>query len=150
MDMRNNDRKPIVELAQLPTRRQLERVVSQNFDSFYRQRVGCSPQKVTCTIFANYLVIVADQAITPVEQAIKETGQIEIVCEIRERINKILKSQLKKLVEELVMVEVVDLICGHNFESGRVMAIAILNEPPQVRSRKLNFEAQADLAKNQI
>lgn len=150
MDMRNNDRKPIVELAQLPTRRQLQRSVSQNFASFYRQRVGCSPQKVTCTIFANYLVIIAEKAITPVEETIKETGQIEIIFEIRQGINKILKSQLKKLVEELVMVEVIDLICGHNFESGRVMAIAVLIRPPQVRGRELNFDAQVNLAKNQI
>lgn len=133
MDIIKNNKLQIKK-TELPTRKQLERAISQKFYALYRQKIGCSPGKVTCTIYANYLIIVAEEAITPLELTIKKNGQVEILFEIRQSINRVLKTQLKKLVEEIAVVGIVDLICDLSFDSRRMMAIAILAELPQVRN----------------
>lgn len=136
MDIKENNKQTPIRTTETLTRKQLEREISQSFYAFYRQTVGCSPQKVNCNLFANYLVIVAEEGITPLELTIKKSGEIEILCEMRRSINQVLKFRLKELVEEKAIVEVIDLICELNFDTGRIIATALLLEPPLLRSKK--------------
>ena len=122
--------------ADLPTRKQLERSIAHSFAKFYSQRLGCATPQVICTIFANYVIIVADKATTPVEKLIKEIGQINTLLEIRQKIDKILQPHLKKLIQEEIAVEIEDFICQLNLESDRMFAIANLKHEPKIRLKK--------------
>lgn len=146
MDTKNNNKKLPLKTTNLPTRKQLERIITQSFREFYRQRLGCNLQKASCTLFCNYLVIVAEEGITPIEKTIKELGQIETLLEIRQSINRVLKPQLKEIIQEIVVVEINDIICHLNFDSGRLMAIAVFNESPKIRSKKSKVKTRQPTA----
>lgn len=132
MDIQNNS-----QFRELPTCKQLERAISQNFYASNRQTIGYSPQKISCTIFNNYLVIVGEEAITPLESTMKNSGRVEILREVRRSINQALQSQLEMTIRNIAKVEVIDSICQLNFDTGRLMAIALLKQPPQTRSKKI-------------
>ena len=98
--------------------------------------MGFSPQEVVCKLFKNYLILVVEEAVSPLEQTISKSGHTEILREIRQSINPVMKSELKKLVKETAAVEIIDLVCDLNIDSHRLMAIALLSEPPVVRVKK--------------
>lgn len=137
MDIKNNN-----QYRELPTCKQLERAISQNFYACNRQTIGYSPQKINCTIFENYLVIVGEEAITPLESTIRNSGRVEILREVRRSINQALQSQLEKSIKNIAKVEVIDSICQLNFDTGRLMAIALLQQPPQTRSKKISRKVE--------
>lgn len=130
MDTKTNKHK-----LKLKTRKQVEREISQKLYAFHKHNLGCSPQKVVCYLFANYLIVVVEDAITPLELTIRKKGKIEILLEIRQTINRVLKSKLQKIVEELLLVKTIDIICDLNFDSHRMMAMALLTETPKLRSK---------------
>ncbi|MEM7761884.1 MAG: Na-translocating system protein MpsC family protein [Cyanobacteria bacterium P01_A01_bin.40] len=136
MDIKNNNLP--IKAVDLPTLKQLERTITQKFHALYRLKIGCSPRKATCTIFKNYLVIVAEDVLSPLELTIKNSGQAEFLEEIRQSINRVIRFELRKLLEEIAKVEIVDLVCKRNLDSNRIIAIAILSNAPQVR-RKSNI-----------
>lgn len=128
-------------INQLPTSKQLERTISQKFAALYRHKLGYFLRQVQCKIFDNYIVIVADNAITPLELMIRNSGQIETLLEMRRSIDPVLKSQLSLAIEEIISVKVEDALCELNFETNRMMAIAILAETPKVRSSKKLYKS---------
>lgn len=122
--------------TELLTIKQLERAISQSFFAVYRQKLGCSPQKVICNICDNFLVIVAEEGSTPLELTMHKKGQTEIVSTIRHSVNRVLKIELSKIIQELALLEVVDLGCEFNIDSHRLIATAILERSPSVRSKR--------------
>lgn len=119
-----------------PTRKQLERSISHDFAKFYTCRLGWTPQNVDCTIFAKYLIIVTEEAITPVEKAIKALGEFDILLQTRQSIDRAIRPQLSELIWKQVAVEVEDLFCNTNFDTGRTIAFANLAREPQFRAKK--------------
>ena len=134
MDKINN--RLSVESTELLTQKQLERAVSQKFFELYRRKVGCSPKKVTCFIFDKVLVILAEGASTSLEIAMQEKGKGEIVSAIRHSVNRVVKTEIRKIVEELAAVKITDLCCEINSDSHRLVATAILEKAPLLRSKK--------------
>lgn len=134
MDVKN-EKQLLIKTSQLPTVKQLERTIYQNFSTLYKLKVGWSPQRINCTIFQNYLVIVAEQALSPLEMNIKQSGQTNVLLKIRENIDQIISQELQQLIEKITGVEVIDLVCRLNLNSNRLMAIAMLAESPEVRTK---------------
>lgn len=130
MDTKINNHK-----SNLKTRKQVEREISHKFYTFYKRTLECTPQKVICYISAHYLILLAEEAVTPLELTISQKGQTEILLEIRQNINRVLKSQLQKIVEEITGVGIIDIICDLNFNSHRMMAMALLTYAPELRSK---------------
>ena len=134
--MNDNSNKPNLHL---PTRKQLERSISHDFAKFYAWRLGWSPRNVACTIFANYLIIVAEEALTPVETAIKALGEVDILLQTRQSIDKAIEPQLSELIWKQIAVEIEDLFCNINFDTGRMIAFANLAEEPRFRAKKSKY-----------
>lgn len=134
MDIKNKDCPPIA--TKLLTHKQLEREVAHQFQALNRQILGCCSQKASCTIFNNYLNIVVENAITPLESTMYEKGQIEMLCILRQTIDHVLKDRLSIIIQEVTSVEVKDLVCQLSLDTGRLIAMAVLSKFPPVRSKK--------------
>src|ERR671933_1514581 len=117
-----------------PTRGQLERLLSQQLQALYREQLGHQPSKVTCQLFDEKLAVIVEDSITPPEQLLANTGQIELAEQVRSDLDKAIQPQLKELIEEVLGVAVLDLLSDATLETGRTGIIAVLDLTPEVRN----------------
>lgn len=116
-----------------PTSGQLERTISQQLQAFYREKIGQRPSKAICQIFDDSLVTVLESTIAPAEQTLIEAGQMDLAQTLRSELHRILKPQLKTLVEEITQVPVLAIMMDSEFERGSSTVVAILASIPPVR-----------------
>lgn len=117
-----------------PTRGQVERTLSQRIQALYRNQLGHQPSKVSCQIFDTKIVIILEDAITPPEQLLADSGQEELAEQVHTDLNKAIQPQLKVLIEEVLGVSVIDLLSDATLETGRTGTIAVLANVPQLRN----------------
>lgn len=121
--------------SQLPTFGQLERKLSQSIQKLYREELEHWPQKVICKFSSNHLSIVIEDALTAVEETlVNEDGVNKTVKSLNVAINDAIESKLKKTVEAILAVEVVDVLFDCNIETKRAGAIIMLSQLPKARS----------------
>jgi len=132
----------------LPTRKQLERDIAHKFNAFNYKILGSRSAKMTCTIFENYLAIVGESAMTPVEQTIYQKGQGDIILAIRESVNQTLQQQLEQIIKELVRVEPLDSFCKLSLNTGRLIIFVILSETPAFRIKRVRNKNHVSLSEN--
>lgn len=117
----------------VPTRGQLERTLSQRIQALYSDQLGHQPSQVTCQIFGEKIAIILENALTPPEQLLANTGRGDLAEQVRSDLDEALQPQLKALIEDVVGVAVIDLLTDANLETGRNGTIAILATAPPVR-----------------
>lgn len=117
-----------------PTRGQLERILSQRLQAFYREQLGHQPSKVTCQLFDEKLAVIVENSITPPEQLLANSGQIELAEQVRSDLDKAIQPQLKALIEDVLSVSVLDILSDATLETGRTGIIAVLDITPEVRN----------------
>lgn len=117
-----------------PTRGQLERTLSQRIQALYRDQLGHQPSQITCQIFEEKIAIILENAITPPEQLLANSGQEELAEQVRTDLEKALEPKLKALIEEVVGVSVIDLLSDAKIDTGRTGTIAVLANAPKVRN----------------
>ena len=120
--------------SQQQTAGQLERQVSQKIQAFYRIQLGHQPSKIMCQLFDSKLAIVIEDSVTQPEQLLAEEGQSELAEQVRHDLDKVLRPQIIKLIEEALSVEVLDLMSDATLETGRTGMIAVLGDTPDVRN----------------
>ena len=119
---------------ELYTRGQLERELSQKIQAFYRSHLGHRPSKVTCQIFNTKLAVIIEDSITNAEQILFDEGKNDLANKVRSSLDNAIKPDLKKLIEEITKVTVLDMLSDATLETGRTGIIVILEESPQVRN----------------
>lgn len=120
--------------ASYPTRGQVERTLSQRIQALYRTQLEHQPSRVVCQIFDEKVAIILEDSITQPEQLLVSQGQEELAEKVRAGLDEALQPQLKSLIEEVVGVAVIDLLSNAKLDTGRSATIAILADPPQLRS----------------
>lgn len=113
-------------------REQLQQVLSQRIQALYRNQLGHQPRTVTCQLFEEKLAIVIEGSLTKSEQLLLKSGQGELVQEMRSDLEVAIQPQIKKLIEEVMNVPVIDLLSDATLETGRTGAIAVLATTPQL------------------
>ena len=113
---------------------QLERTLSQRLQALYRDQLGQRPSKVTCQIFDSKLAIVLEDAVTRPEQLLAEEGQKALAEQVRADLDQALRPQIRRLIEEVLQVDVLDLLSDAKLNTGRTGIIAILSATPTVRN----------------
>jgi uncharacterized protein YbcI len=119
-----------------PTSGQLERTLSQRIQSFYRDRLGHQPSKVTCQLFDEKVAIIVENSITPAEELLVTKGDEQLAERVRSSLDEAIKPQLKELIEEILNVGVVDLLSDATLETGRTGIIGVLTASPQVSNQE--------------
>lgn len=115
------------------TKGQLERSLSQKVQALYRQQLGHQPGKVSCQLCGEKFIIFLEDSITQPEQLLVDKGQEDLAEDVRTNLDEIMQPQLKKLVEEVSGVDVLDLLSDATLESGLTGIIAVLKERPALR-----------------
>lgn len=113
---------------------QLERSLSQKIQALYRTQLGRRPSRITCQLFESKLAIILEDSVTQPEQLLAEEGKEELAEQVRASLDQALRPQLKKLIEEIFQVNVLDLLSDATLETGRTGIIAVLESLPQVRN----------------
>ena len=133
----------------LPTRGQLERQLSQTLQSLYRDKFGHLPSKVVCHLFADKVVIIAENTVTSVEKLLLKNSQVDLAGDVRSVVNEIFALELKQKIAEILEVEVIDLIGDSCSNSEYLGMIAILSDVPKVRlARKTKNRKTQSINKN--
>ncbi|MBW4446894.1 MAG: DUF2294 domain-containing protein [Spirirestis rafaelensis WJT71-NPBG6] len=117
-----------------PSIGQLEREISQGISSLYNTQLGLRPSKVICHCFDKEIVITLEDSVTLVEQALIDGNYRKLAEEIRVTLNKIIKPQIKDLIEEIIDRNVIDVISNSSLATNRTGIIAILEQSPAVRN----------------
>ncbi|MEC4804837.1 MAG: DUF2294 domain-containing protein [Jaaginema sp. PMC 1079.18] len=117
-----------------PTRGQLERQISQKIQGFYRDKLGHQPSKVTCQIFDTKIAIVLEDSVTPTEQILNKEGREDLAEQVRSSLDEATRPPLKKLIQDVVGIKILDLLSDATVDTGRTGIIAILEDVPDVRT----------------
>ena len=112
------------------TCQQLEQILSQRIQCFYRDRLGHQPANVSCQLFNNNVVIVIEDSLTSSEQVLLKNEQRELAQQVRSDLDKVIQAEIKTLIEEILKVSVIDLLSDATLETGRSATIAVLATVP--------------------
>lgn len=125
----------------LPTSGQLERTLSQRIQALYRNQVGHRLDRVICRIVDQKILIILENAVTPAEQLLANSGKEDLAEEIHSHLNEAIRPQVIELIEEIVGVSVVDLLSDAKLETERTGMIVMLENVPRMGDRPINQKA---------
>lgn len=117
-----------------PTIGQLEREIAQRVSALYYEQLGQRPSQVVCHFFDTELVISLENSATLVERALIAGGYENLAEQVRLFLDKIIKTQLQILLEEVIGKPIVDLMTNTNLATGRSGIIVVLKQLPEVRN----------------
>ncbi|NEP18170.1 MAG: DUF2294 domain-containing protein [Leptolyngbya sp. SIO4C1] len=121
----------------LPTAGELERLLSQSIQSFYREAFGQKPKRIICHLFSRELAVVAEGTPTKLEQFLKLNEFGPFAQQLRLDLDQLTKPRLISLIEEILAVPVIELLVSTGLESGYTGMLAVLAETPPVRNPDL-------------
>ncbi|MEH2259590.1 DUF2294 domain-containing protein [Nostoc sp.] len=131
-----------------PTIGQLETEISQRIINLYNDRLGKSPSQIICHFFDTEIVISIENSVTPAEQTLLKGGYDTLAEQVRLYLEKIIKPDLKNLIEEIIGQPVLYLMTNTNLRTGRTGIVVILKELSEVRNPesipKVNVRNLAD------
>ncbi|OYD92051.1 hypothetical protein CDG76_25835 [Nostoc sp. 'Peltigera membranacea cyanobiont' 210A] len=131
-----------------PTIGQLETEISQRIISLYNDRLGKSPSQIICHFFDTEIVISLENSVTQAEQTLLKGGYDTLAEQVRFYLEKIIKPDLKNLIEEIIGQPVLYLMTNTNLATGRSGIVVILKELPELRNPesipKINVRNLAD------
>lgn len=131
-----------------PTIGQLETEISQRIISLYNDRLGKSPSQIICHFFDTEIVISLENSVTQAEQTLLKGGYDTLAEQVRLYLEKIIKPDLKNLIEEIIGQPVLYLMTNTNLATGRSGIVVILKELPELRNPesipKINVRNLAD------
>ncbi|MEH2116454.1 DUF2294 domain-containing protein [Nostoc sp.] len=107
---------------------QLERELSQWIIKFYDDRIGKPPSQIICHFFDTEIVISLENSVTQAEQTLLKGGYDNLAEQVRLYLEKIIKPELKSLIEEIIGKSVLDLTINTNLATGRTGIIVVFNQ----------------------
>ncbi|MBN3893143.1 MULTISPECIES: DUF2294 domain-containing protein [unclassified Nostoc] len=131
-----------------PTIGQLETEISQRIINLYNDRLGKSPSQIICHFFDTEIVISLESSVTKAEETLLKGGYDTLAEQVRLYLEKIIKPDLKNLIEEIIGQPILYLMTNTNLTTGRTGIVVILKELPEVRNPesipKINVRNLAD------
>ncbi|MEH1830169.1 MAG: DUF2294 domain-containing protein [Nostoc sp.] len=107
---------------------QLERELSQRIIKFYDDRIGKPPSQIICHFFDTEIVISLENSVTQAEQTLMKGGYDNLAEQVRLYLEKIIKPELKSLIEQIIGKQVLDLTINTNLATGRTGIIVVFNQ----------------------
>lgn len=120
--------------SQRPTRGQLERTLSQQFQKLYRDNLGHATGKISCRLFDDKLTIIIEDSLTQPEQLLLQNSGTQRVEELHADLAKVVRPQLVEIVEKILGLDVIDLMSDTTLETGRTGLVIVLSDRPEMIS----------------
>ena len=121
------------------TRGQAQRTLSQKIQKLYKNQIGHSTGKVTCQIIDNTVMVIAEDALTKLEQLLiegekDESTPVQVdVEQVRSDLDTAIRPLFVDVIQEILSIEVVDVLSDTTLETGRTAIVAVLAETPELR-----------------
>ncbi|MGI0487619.1 DUF2294 domain-containing protein [Pantanalinema rosaneae CENA516] len=131
----------------IPTSGQLERTLSQRILALYRTQTGHRLERVSSQIVDRKVVIVLENSVTQPAQFLLGNGKEELAEEVHLNLNEAIQPQIRKLIEEVVGVAVIDLLSDAKLDTERTGFIALLAETPQLNTRSTASKVSSEARK---
>lgn len=112
------------------TLKELEQKVLQCIQELYVELLAHQPQQVSCQLVDKTLTILIEDSITQPEQILFNSGKQDLVKQVRSNIHFAVESRLRKSIEEIVGVPVIDLFADSTLATRRTSIVAILAAAP--------------------
>ncbi|MEH1944586.1 MAG: DUF2294 domain-containing protein [Nostoc sp.] len=109
---------------------QLEKEISQQIIKLYIDRIGKAPSQIICHFFDSEIVISLENSVTQAEQTLLKGGYDSLAEQVRLYLEKLIKPELKNLIEIIIGQSVLDLMTNTNLATGRTGIIVVLNQLP--------------------
>ncbi|BAY78346.1 hypothetical protein NIES25_48200 [Nostoc linckia NIES-25] len=109
-----------------PTIGQLETELSDQVKNLYNEKLGQPPTQIICHFFDTEIVISLENSVTLVEETLLQGGYDNLAEQVRLYLDKLIKPQLKKIIEQIVGKPVLDLMTNTNLATGRTGIIVVL------------------------
>ncbi|MCM1981896.1 Na-translocating system protein MpsC family protein [Lyngbya confervoides] len=107
--------------------RSIEETLAHKICSLYQSLVGHAPDLVTCQFLnQEQLVLIFQNAISPVEQLLFRMEQQPLAKQVRSQIDLTFHEQLIGLVEKSTQRSIIDLLSESKIETGRKSIILVL------------------------
>lgn len=103
----------------------LESVLSTRIKEIYEARLKQPLNSIGYHLFNKTLVIVIEGSVTQVEQFLNENERQQLAQKVRDEIDNLVNSQIKKTIEEIMDVSVIDFLSDTTIDSNYSAAIAI-------------------------
>lgn len=122
--------------AQTSTRGKAQRTLAQRVQRLYKNQIGHSPGKVTCQIIDNTVVVIAEDALTKLEQLLiegekDESTPVQVdVEQVRSDLDTAIRPLFVDVIQEILSIDVVDVLSDTTLETGRTAIVAVLAETP--------------------
>ncbi|AVH69066.1 DUF2294 domain-containing protein [Nostoc sp. 'Lobaria pulmonaria (5183) cyanobiont'] len=113
---------------------QLETEISQRITNLYNDKLGKSPSQIICHFFDTEIVISIENSVTQAEQTLLKGGYDTLAEQVRLYLEKIIKPDLKNLIQEIIGQPVLYLMTNTNLTTGRSGIVVILKELSEVRN----------------
>ncbi|MEH2190667.1 MAG: DUF2294 domain-containing protein [Nostoc sp.] len=113
---------------------QLETEISQQIIKLYNDRMGKPPSQIICHFFDTEIVISLENSVTQAEQTLLKGGYDSLAEQVRLYLEKIIKPELKSLIEKIIGKPVIDLMINTNLATGRTGIIVVLNQLPDAHN----------------
>lgn len=120
----------------LPTCGERERAITQEIQSLWFRHLAHRPQRVTCQLFSNSVVIVIEDSVTLPEQFLVASDKATTAQMARQAIHKLLQPQVSALLEKLLEIKVLVLFCDTTLAEKCTGVVAVLARTPAVRNPK--------------
>ncbi len=114
----------------------LEQVLVERILSLYINKLGHQPEDIYCRLLDNKLTIVIENAITKPEKLLIAAGYHEIVEKARSSIEKILRPEFQKIIEEVTNSQVSNILFATHLDTNYVSIIALFVDKYKLTSTK--------------
>ncbi|MGB3757818.1 MAG: Na-translocating system protein MpsC family protein [Rivularia sp. (in: cyanobacteria)] len=114
----------------------LEQILVERILSLFIDKLGHQPEDVYCRLLDNKLTIVIENAITKPEKLLIAAGYHEIVEKARNSIEKILRPEFQKIIEEVTNCQVSNILFATHLDTNYVSIIALFVDKYELTSTK--------------
>ncbi|NJL44767.1 MAG: DUF2294 domain-containing protein [Leptolyngbyaceae cyanobacterium SM2_3_12] len=119
-----------------PTRGQLERTLSQQFQKLYRQHLDHATGKISCQLSSHQLTVIVEDSLTQPEQLLLDESSPDLVEQVRSDLDDVIRPKIITLVESVLGKAVIDIMSETTLTTGRTGIVIVLEDRAEPKDQR--------------
>jgi uncharacterized protein YbcI len=104
---------------------QFQPLLFQKLKQLYKRQLNQELTQITCRVFEKTLVILLEGTITQPERLLAEHQNKNLAKQVRESLDQVIQPQIKKIIENVMPLKVIDFLSDTTLENNCTGAIVI-------------------------